>query len=260
VNLIITKSKLDKSLNNFIKEKIDSGDLYENNIILSAKIFEGSNNFKLYKSSNKLRKKITKQAKANKLKILDGEDTLVVLGQNNFSIIVFNWMGLNEIVKFYEKKFGKKKEFKKKIFLLEYDIRRCLTHLSECYKELTKKHPNVVTTDLGIEIYEKITVNNIYVSDGDNNLIKKIPKKDVLTINRVCIDTDPNGLIISVKLDIKHPNCDKNGYYCLGDNLLFKPLTSQSLKKILQQIKIMNLLNCYWVPNFVKKLGDFNES
>lgn len=57
-----------------------------------------------------------------------------------------------------------------------------------------------------------------------------------------------NELILLVKLESTHPNCDENGNFCLPPLILNKKFTSNIKNTLNSMLGCFNLDNCYFIP------------
>lgn len=100
----------------------------------------------------------------------------------------------------------------------------------------------------------KITLNIVpdkYISGTERApIINNMYRGDL--IQNIKITFNPDLYVTSVQLmDGKHPNADKDGFYCLGE-LKFKKLDDCFIFKLIENMKIYNLIDCYYVPNWFK--------
>jgi len=232
-------------LSKFIEKQINNGALFEHRLPFMDIL--DSRNLRFYKTDNSTKKEWLEFFRDNHdLEIINGYKSIIIIDQNKISTILFEWSGLYELVRLFEK--IKDDSVKRKLFIVRYDIDKCLSYLSERFLEVVKNFKGLVIKGEKVEIYNTIKPDKALIK---NNVVS-IPKYDRLPIEKVDIYIDPSCTITSVRLHGEHPNADNNGWYCLG-NLKFSPLSVASINKLIEQIKCYHLNDCYWKPKNYKE-------
>lgn len=238
-------------LKSLIKEKLDGGELIQHRLPFVDNLMI-SFEFNFYKTDQL--NKLFWVKSINKLNIKPthiGYNLIVIFEGKIITTIVFDWIGLKELVNIFEscQLFNSNDNFNRKLFLLKYDINAYLKHLSRNYKEVIDVFKDLVIRNDTIDIYRTIKPDKAYINE---NKIVRIPEDESIPITKVTIYTDPSGLVSSVKVKGKHPNADKKGWFCLG-NLKMVPFCVGSINNLIEQIKCYKLDDCYWKPNGYKK-------
>ena len=240
------------SLKTLINEKLDEGEIIQHKLPFIDNL-EKSLEFKFYKTDYK-NKYFWIEAISDKLKVkhtYTGYNLIVVFDGNVVTTIVFDWVGLKELGYIFENSniFGKDGNFYRKLFLFKHDIETHLKSLSKNYKEVLDSFPDIAIKNDVIELQRTIIPNRAYIN---KNSVVEIPKESAIPITKIIIYTDPSGLISSVNIIGKHPNADKNGWFCLG-NLKMIPFCVKSINTLTEQIKSYKLDDCYWKPRNYKE-------
>jgi len=174
-----------------------------------------------------------------------GYGSLIVVENEKITVILLKWNGLYEVLSFIEK-FFKNENLKRKIFLARYSVKRCLLGLSESFSNITRNFKDVAINGDYIELFRRITPDKAIVA---GNELLKIPLEDRIPIDKLEIYMDHSGSLTSVRIKGKHPNADECGWYCLGE-LKFRPLSTETINKLIACIKCYQLNDCYWKPDY----------
>jgi len=184
---------------------------------------------------------LTYKSNDNSLSIIDGDILYIIL---------FEWIGLKEVLPIIQSMFDNNTtDGIKKSNMIKMNIDRSLLNSTDEFSEIIRKFKNVKVTEKSIELYDLGLEPTKAISD---NIIVDIPNPKEYIINNIKVFTDPMGCIVAVKLDNLHPNADNLGWFCLGELKLMK-LNLTSFDKLLNKIKIFNLRDCYWIPDFIQQ-------
>lgn len=227
------------SLSTFIHNKIKGGQLFEHRLPF---MYVLGRDISFYKTDISYKNEwLSFLNNKNDIEVINGYKSIIIIHDSSIITILFEWNGLYDLINLFEK--FKDSSTSRKLFIAKYDIDKCLGYLSERFSEVVKEFDGLVIKGETIEIYNTITPDKAVIK----NKILKIPEDERIPITRICIYTDPSCMITSVRLHGKHPNADSNGWYCLG-NLKFIPLSVESIKKLIENIKCYKLQDCYWKP------------
>jgi len=210
--------------------------------------------YRFFKSDEKKKKKVINQLSSLSLIEIFKDYSLHKIGSKRV-FILYNENSIENIIK------DLKEEFKNdytmtldlEIYKYNYDRNEFLksSNISK-YEKYIKKTP--VGFDIIMDIIPKIAIFGI------NPKIYEIPNDLKKPFNKLSIIVSPKGKLSSVKLSGKmsHPNCDANGYYCLG-TLTESTINNKTLDILIENIKVFNLNNCYYVPDELLKIikGDY---
>lgn len=232
-------------LSKFIERQINNGALFEHRLPFMDIL--DSRNLRFYKTDKSTKKEWLEFLKdKNDLNVVSGYRSIIIISQNKISTILFEWRGLYELVRLFEK--FKDDSMKRKLFIIRYDIDKCLSYLSERFSKVVKEFEGLVIKGEKIEIFKLIVPDKALTK----NKAVFIPEHDRLPIPKIDIYIDPSCTITSVRIYGEHPNADDNGWYCLGD-LKFSPLSVESINRLIEQIKCYHLNDCYWKPKNYKE-------
>jgi len=239
-------------LTNYIEKQMSNGILFEHR--LSFMDLLDSRNLKFYKTDMS-RKKNWLNFLNNKddIEIIKGYKSIIIIDKNKIITILFDWSGLYELVRLFENIADD--SMKRKLFIVKYDVEKCLSHLSKKFSEVISKFKGIVINGESLEIFNIIIPDKAIII----NKVISIPKQDRIPINKIDIYVDPSCAITSVRLYGQHLNSDSNGWYCLG-NLKFSPLSIDTINRLIEQIKCYQLQDCYWKPKNFKEWVKYNQS
>jgi len=235
----------------FIKKQVDNGNLFEHRLPFMDIL--DNRNLIFYKTDMSIKHKwldfLTNVNSDDE--IIRAYKSIIIIHQNKIITILFEWDGLYDLVHLFEK--FKDASMKRKLFIVRYDIDKCLSYLSERFSEVVDSFKGLVIKGEKIEIYNSIIPDKALMRN-----IVCIPQKDRIPIEKIDIYVDPSCAITSVRLYGKHPNADNSGWYCLGD-LKFLPLSVESINTLVEQIKCYQLRDCYWKPKNYKNWVEYSQ-
>lgn len=239
------------NLESLIKKKLDEGKLSEHKLPFINKL-NTSADFKFYKTDEKNKQfwieEIDKLDK-DSMCVYTGYKIITIFKDNSIITIVFDWIGLKELIKIFEDNpMFSDESSKRKLFIVRYDLSNYLNNLNKNYESIIAEFKDIVIQNDTIILYRKIIPTTAVVNKYNK---VKIPEDCAIPIERVVIYSNPSGLISSVKIIGKHPNADKDGWFCLGE-LKMIPLSVNAIYNIIAQIKCYKLDDCYWRPNNYK--------
>lgn len=240
-----TSSRL-HNLSDFINNKMRNGLLFEHRLPFMDVL---GRNICFYKTDISYRNEwLSFLNNKTDIEVIQGYKSLIIIDDNKIIDILFEWNGLYDLINLFEK--FKDSATSRKLFIAKYDIDKCLGCLSERFSEVVKEFEGLIIKGEVIEIFNTIIPDKAII----RNKILKIPEGEIIPINKISIHTDPSCMVTSVRIQGKHPNADSNGWYCLG-NLKFLPLSVDTIKKLIEQIKCYQLNDCYWKPKNYKEWG-----
>lgn len=181
-----------------------------------------------------------------KLESYVGEGFLAITDNKTLSILIDDIDEASDYIGEFlkESPFGETEAIKKKIPYINQDLKRLI---NKDLKPFIRDYhvyidgPEITIGDVGI------VPKYIY----KNRKVRTIPKGKSWPINSVVVTTTPNNQILSLKLDNVHPNADEDGFFCLSSSF-YATLTIETFRDIVNQIRIYNLDDCYWTPDFCK--------
>lgn len=252
ISKIFNIGKTYSSLSSFIDRQINSGTLFEHRLPFMD-ILDGRNLI-FYKTDISMKQRWTEflSQTNDDIKKIIAYKSIIIIDQNKIITILFEWSGLHDLLNLFEK--FKDDSMKRKLFILRYDVDRCLSYLSKTFSEVVDKFEGLVIKGEKIEIFKTVIPDKAVTE----NRIVSIPDKDRIPIDKIDIYIDPSCSITSVRLYGSHPNADSNGWYCLGE-LKFSPLSVDSINKLLEHIKCYQLKDCYWKPQNYKEWIDNSQ-
>lgn len=227
--------------------------LYKYKMIVLEKSLGDSEFFQIWKCDETQKssvESILKQAdKVKNVIVYQNNNCIILLENSKINIILFDWSGLEDIVHFFEtsdinKNFND--NFRKKLEIIKYEIDSCLIIQSKRFKDIVNKYSNMIIKNCGCVLYKTIIPDLLY--DG-SQILKSIPGDKTIPINKIEIYTDPYLYITAIRINDKHPNADSMNWFCLGD-LKLLPLNIENIERILNKIKIWNINDSYWVPEW----------
>lgn len=189
----------------------------------------------------------------NDIEVINAHKSIIIIDQNKIITILFEWSGLYDLLHLFEK--FKDASMSRKLFIVGYDIEKCLSYLSERFSEVVNHFDGMVIKGEKIEIFNRIIPDKALTKTK----VVTIPQCDRIPIEKLDIYIDPSCAITSVRLYGEHPNADSNGWYCLGD-LKFSPLSVETINKLIEQIKCYQLKDCYWKPKNYKEWIEHSQS
>lgn len=177
------------------------------------------------------------------LKIKRKENTIAVCGKTKVAIIT-QPREYQHVPDLIEEIFGHHAVIKNNL----HKIRDSAENLSRRIKlsSMMDKYPMAISN---LMITIKVQVTPQYYFRGKTQA--KIPKDKRVTHEKIRVRLNPQGQVISVKLDKPHPNADEHLYYCLG-SVKFKDFTEPVLEEILNRLKTYNMDDSYWEPDYVR--------
>lgn len=232
-------------LSNFIKKQIDNGLLFEHRLPFMDIL--DSRNLIFYKTDISTKTMwINFTNNLSDMEVIKCYRSIIIIDQNKIITVLFEWSGLYDLVHLFEK--FKDSGMSRKLFIVKYDIDKCLSYLSEKFSEVVSEFDGLVVTGEKIELFNRIIPDKAVLK----HKLVEIPIEDRIPIEKIDIYIDPSCTITSVRLYNKHPNADPNGWYCLGD-IKFSPLCVDSINRLIEQIKCYHLNDCYWKPKNYKE-------
>lgn len=241
-------SELDDDLVTLIKHSSKIGTLIEHKVLyidrLIGKRTKSYIPYQIYKADLNIKKNMINTKNARRYNNCD-----IIVGCKSMLIFLYNWSGLYDVADFIQEHLLKTIDSKRKVKLVKYDIERSLTSLSNTFKEVITKIPNIIIHGDKLELAGDICPNMMLYKGTMIN----IPDKYKITISKISIYTDPSGYITSVYLKGKHPNANSDGWYCLGELKLMQ-LSVEAINTLISQIKIYKLDDCYWKPQWLKEV------
>lgn len=236
----------------FIQKQVDNGNLFEHRLPFMDIL--DSRNLIFYKTDMYMKNKwlgfLTHADDEDE--IIRAYKSIIIIHQNKIITILFEWDGLYDLVHLFER--FKDDSMNRKLFIVKYDIDKCMSYLSKRFSEVVDGVEGLVIKGEKIEIYNTIIPDKALIK----NKVMIIPPKDRTNIEKIDIYVDPSCAITSVRLYGSHPNADNNGWYCLGD-LKFLPLSVESINSLIEQIKCYQLRDCYWKPKNYKEWIEYSQ-
>lgn len=235
----------DEQLQEFIDTRKNK-DIFPTEIPGIGNIFKSINGIEFYSSTPEFYPKLMRSIRnQDKLKLYRTPTLLVVAAKTKTIFIIFNnSTSLHDLLDFIKihVKNESIKNFERKLKLAECEIKRSIELNSELIQQIKQKYQRILPFPHGIEFRINITPNKFIHEDK----VKPIPKEYRETIEKFSIYIDPMGKINAIYCDGVHPNV-KNGWYCLGD-LQGQSLDLNTIDRIIAQLKIYNLNDCYYTP------------
>ena len=148
-------------------------------------------------------------------------------------------------------------KIKDRIEAVKYQLKRNRNINISNIDKIRKNFNDVVLNSDCIELFLRLRPNKLV--HGNPSVISDVPEammENIPIINKLRIYFDSNACINSVVLysdetrSYIHPNAD-NGWYCLGA-YKGKELNENNVLGLINSIKIMNINDCYYVPDYLK--------
>ncbi len=242
-NIFNILNRIFKTDNQKISKILSSNYMFRFN--MNSIFRELSNFYSFYKLSSSIDKSYILNTIPKKY-IIYNSNELICICYNNKNIVIFiDWKGLSQ---FYNNIISHKSFIKYysnediTLSMIKTDIDRILTNIENKYNDLCILYNNIIIKHSGIEIPVDIIPEKIVCCY--NSTVKDIDNSKSIKINRLKIEVDPFGYIISVRIDSKHPNCDKDGFYCLG-NLKYSELNKDTIDIIIKSLSYYRLDDYY---------------
>jgi hypothetical protein len=97
---------------------------------------------------------------------------------------------------------------------------------------------------------ETIIIPNRLIYKGEIRKIRSVDKKYIINSYEVYMGGE---IILKVKINALHPNCDPDtNEFCISDSLRFKVIDQKVLPTLENMFRTFNFDNCYYQP-----WGDF---
>jgi hypothetical protein len=172
-------------------------------------------------------------------------NTAILCGVHKLVIITppFEYQDIADII---EEVFSNNETVKNNIDHIRYSIESLSSKIQ--YDDIMKKYPSILN-NLSIIINVNVTPDHFYFKEMSG----LIPDNNRTAIREITIKLNPMGQLLSVKLDITHPNADNHLYYCIG-SLKFQYFDLEILEEILKRLKLYNLDDCYKIPDYLKTM------
>lgn len=176
----------------------------------------------------------------------DFKSGIISKSDNKILIITFDDNKIENLIKIlYEHGKITLSEYNKII----YDVYKFLSTSYSDIVEIKNEYKNTIINKNGITIIHPITPYKFLYK----NKIFEIPIEDRSKITSFEFIVNNENKILSLKIDGKHPNADKNNEFCLGD-LKFLDLKLKSITAIITTTSIYNMNNSYYMPNSIKSI------
>ena len=178
-----------------------------------------------------------------RLTIVRRPNSMDVTADYSCIFILFKLEGLIDLPD-YLIRIGWNIKYEKEIRLLRFDIQKYLDKMIPYLDSIARMDRNITLNVMGVDLYEDIRPNKYR---DDHGIPKILPREKAIPIKWISVLTDHNGNLSFVRLSDKHPNADKDNWYCLGGLKTLK-LTYENLTILKENIKIYRLDECYWNP------------
>jgi hypothetical protein len=248
---MLWKKNKNKLVDKFLKKNKEKLLKIEINIIND---FLKNTNRKIFLCDPKFKKQLIKSVEYldkylkvsfSKFCKINSDEKKVLIAFNNeelLNIIKYLIMSLND---------KEKKLYYDKLHIAKLEIEKSKSNYLHSFRKIQNLFPNSMIKPFGIEIYKTI-FPTYYIYDKPPK-IRKIPNNLKDRIDIIVIYTDYQNKINSVYIgNCPHPN-SKDGWFCLG-NLKDKELNLENVEKLIKNLKVYNLTDCYFIPEKFKKI------
>lgn len=236
----IFKASKDQIISKIVRKYKDS-EIFELEVPYNNETF--NNRFMFYTSDNEFIKSIESKLKSKKISFLKNDSIMIISGESKVLFLIVNYDGIIDCIDFIDlhlKNDHRTKMTDIHLKMIKFEMERLLSFNNSTLNELKKEFNDISFSKGSVTINTLITPDFVLYKDKTYRLSPDISEP----ITSIKIYITPDNKITRVKISGEHPNADENGWYCLGF-LKFAPLTVMFIQKLIDNMKLYNLTDCY---------------
>lgn len=252
-------NKPKKTLLEVIEEKVDQ-EILSRFVIDPVENILSKENIFIYSCRMENLKVVTQPVlELDNLKMFYLKNSVCISDEKNILFITTNSLsGSLEILDFISETFcGKIKQVKEKIEIAKHHLKRIMNINMENIERIKNNFNDVILNNDSLDLFVNFKPSKLI--HGNPAILSDIPsviRENIPSINRIKIYIDSNGMINSVVLFSNdtdrniHPNAE-DGWYCLG-SFKGKELCESNVLNLINSVKIININDCYFVPDYLE--------